>query len=555
MEITDHPIFDGVDWTTLAIREFPNLKSLLLNSRSVETAPTGLHLPQFTYSEPKELPNAHVPPTPARTYDESASISQGFAFSAFFQHSSTASPGISVLRPGSLSASTGSTSSATASFIGFSWGPRADAFPDNIFPAPEMLETTPRPQLRTPAHVQQTPLPATLSVPGTWGPGGVSSPLRGYSTPLKPYALSPHATLPRTSTIRRTAPKRAVSDREAMKQLVDCVGMSARKKVLESGRKPRIIGVVWGSNTTGSKHGTASTSRKELRFDRFAIPIPGPDYSGVSSTRSRSRSQSNSHSNSRSFSHIIAQDNQNPQPNPNDTSDIYYYSTEVPNADQDEEPDPGVSFTETTDSENGCPPSPSPSPRPGSAMSMMSMTMLSKRSGTPTVSGYLSGTSSALRRMRSGSGFGLNPSSDRSLTATMTMTGTTSSGFLSIPSAGAEKLDFRLGQPPLARDKAEEVQLPSYTKQDGLESEKDQGTAILPSIVRTTSSSLGTKFKPVAAGNAGKPATSRPRSSTIAVMSSSGLRLEEMERRHASMMQDIGQLEDRFDEVTAWIRL
>jgi hypothetical protein len=43
------------------------------------------------------------------------------------------------------------------------------------------------------------------------------------------------------STLRRTrtAPRRAVSDREAMRQLVDCIGLSAHKKILAAGRTPR----------------------------------------------------------------------------------------------------------------------------------------------------------------------------------------------------------------------------------------------------------------------------------------------------------------------------
>ena len=56
-----------------------------------------------------------------------------------------------------------------------------------------------------------------------------------------------------TTTLRRTrtAPRRAVSDREAMRQLVDCIGLSARKKVLEAGRTPRVV---------------ATTTTKSLRF-------------------------------------------------------------------------------------------------------------------------------------------------------------------------------------------------------------------------------------------------------------------------------------------------
>ena len=48
-------------------------------------------------------------------------------------------------------------------------------------------------------------------------------------------------TIPCASTLRRTrtAPRRAISDREAMRQLVDCVELSARKKVFRAGRTSR----------------------------------------------------------------------------------------------------------------------------------------------------------------------------------------------------------------------------------------------------------------------------------------------------------------------------
>ncbi|PPQ70142.1 hypothetical protein CVT25_005815 [Psilocybe cyanescens] len=448
MEITDHPLFNGVNWSTL----------------SNEPAPSGLHLPQFTYTTPEQpaQPDTALADQP---YDDSASLSQGFAFSAFFQPSTSVSPGLSVLRPSpgsgsnhlnaSLAASWKDTSNSASSFIGFSWGPRKDAFPDELPDAQSVPyvnedskpQPTPRPLIRTPLRSQQphqTPVASnhthhTLSVPPTWGPGAFSTPgpFHAFSTPVKAYALSPYGTLPRTSTIRRTAPRRNVSDREAMKQLVDCVGMSARKKVMESGRKPRLLSIFGSKSSNSGRRGSASagtgamskgtngTTRKELRFNRFTTPIPRPDYSGASS---------------------LARSAVLPEPKfvideNNDTSDIYCHPSQqmyMQDADR-------YASSETTDSEGDGPPSPSPSPRPGSAMSMMSM---SRRSATPTVSGYFSatGTLSGIgSRRRSGSGSNLVPLGDRSVTATMT---TTSSGLLSIPSAGAMNLEFKIGKPP-----------------------------------------------------------------------------------------------------------
>lgn len=240
-----------------------------------------------------------------------------------------------------------------------------------------------------------------------------------------------------------------VSDHEVMKQLINCVGMSARKKVLESGRKPRILTMFdvsskGGGGSMGSQTGSAGTGfkssvggygtlRKELRFNRFTMPIPGLDYSAVNSSKSRGVMALEPSRNGN-------RDNDKRKPlGTMDDSDIYYYSQEY-NAKANPKPSrysPSSSST-SNDSEGGHPPSPSPSPRPGSAMSMMSMTMLSQRSRTPTISGYFSSG-----RMRSGSGSLLVPIGDCSVAVTTTGTGT-SSGLLSIPSAGVGNLEFEV---------------------------------------------------------------------------------------------------------------
>ena len=116
----------------------------------------------------------------------------------------------------------------------------------------------------------------------------IPRPLAGPSSPSTPYFQPPltHTSLPtpqarhyplstpmRTpftfprSSVRKpgSTVKRAVSDREAMKQLVDCVGLSARNKVLESGRKPRVL--------TLASLGVGPSLKKELRFDYAVEPI------------------------------------------------------------------------------------------------------------------------------------------------------------------------------------------------------------------------------------------------------------------------------------------
>ncbi|KIJ16169.1 hypothetical protein PAXINDRAFT_132796 [Paxillus involutus ATCC 200175] len=282
LEITEHPFFKDTNWS--AVGE--------------EDAPPGLHVPQFSYTSPTIPAPCGEPP---ESHDESHS--QPFAFSALFQSSFDTSQGLSGVRS-TPRTSPGTTSSQTeAAFLGFSWGPSREAFPlldgNASHRVPEVL-ATPRPLL----PVQAGPHPSR-------GPSQVSSVhLSTFATPIRPHNVTLYHTLPRTSTIRRTAIRRAVSDREAMKQLVDCIGMSARKKVLASGRKPRIL-----DSLTKSR---LNTVKKELRFGPSAI-----------------------------------------------VTNRTYDSVDFP-------PIAIVSESEGTESGSEGPPSPSPSPRPGSAMSMLS---------------------------------------------------------------------------------------------------------------------------------------------------------------------------------------
>ncbi|KIJ62313.1 hypothetical protein HYDPIDRAFT_176625 [Hydnomerulius pinastri MD-312] len=282
LEITEHPFFKDTRWSAVGR----------------EDVPPGLHVPHFTYTAPVVPVPCEVPP---ESQDESHS--QPFAFSALFQSSVDTSQGLSILRSTSRT-SCGSLSSHTeAAFIGFSWGPCRDAFPlsdespSNRVPDPL---TTPRPLL----PIQSMAYPSL-------GPHKVSSVhLNAFATPVRPHNVALYHTLPRTSTIRRTAVRRAVSDREAMKQLVNCIGMSARKKVLASGRKPRMLDSINRSRS--------NTVKKELRFGPPPI-VTNKTYDSVD------------------FPPVIV-----------------------------------TSESEGTESGSEGPPSPSPTPRPGSAMSVLS---------------------------------------------------------------------------------------------------------------------------------------------------------------------------------------
>ncbi|PFH47507.1 hypothetical protein AMATHDRAFT_6687 [Amanita thiersii Skay4041] len=317
-EITGHPVFRGVDW--------PNLKS--------RKAPLDLHLPQFEYAEPP----ANVQPNESAALSDE-SLSNGFSFSAFFQSSSSgsayASPGISSIKRKISPAR--SSFDCESFFIGFSWGPPLHAFTDTTAPRTRNQgavsnANTSMPIRMTSTQVNQSILSRVGTVQSTPLPTA-----HRFSTPTRFSSLTPYGTLPRPSTVRRSAPRRTMSDREAMKQLVDCVGMSARKKVLESGRKPRLL-------TSFSR--STSLSRKELRF--VSSPIPLPNY----------------------FSSSAGED----VDHDSEMRGPAGLSVSIPNT------DPHAIFSGTEDTESEGPPS--PSPRPGSSMS--------RRSATPTVSSIMS---------------------------------------------------------------------------------------------------------------------------------------------------------------------
>ncbi|KAG8221470.1 UbiA prenyltransferase family-domain-containing protein [Butyriboletus roseoflavus] len=228
LEITEHPFFKFTHWANVG----------------TDDAPPALHVPHFTYTAMDATCCA-----PAESQDES--VSQPFHFSALFQSSMSMSPGWSILRSTPRATPDSGSPRAEASFIGFSWGPLRDAFllsdGSTSQRVPEVLKTS-RPLL--PVQSSPYPLHGQSEVP--------SDHLNAFTTPVRRHNVTLYHTLPRTSTTGRTLMRRAVSDREAMRQLVDCIGMSARKKVLASGRKPRLLDSI--------KHSRTINIRKELRF-------------------------------------------------------------------------------------------------------------------------------------------------------------------------------------------------------------------------------------------------------------------------------------------------
>ena len=504
MEITDHPLFDGVDWRTLADRKVIILVSLrmLQYCYILEVAPIGLHLPQFTYTEPKIATNTGATDNdPPVQYEDSITRPSPVPVSGNASKSVLGS---------SLSTTFDSTRSAS-SFIGFSWGPLTDAFPPAVPTTSAIAELGTETRNTRDADILSTPRPFTNNTPYS------------YSTPRRPYALSPYHTLQRTSTIRRSnAPRRSVSDREAMKQLVDCVGMSARKKVLESGRKPRAIGIWSLSGKSGMRgEGTGKGSYKELRFDPLATPIPRPDYSALGpssemgSTRSRRNNSNDSHSSS----------NGDQRNNQLRTFAYNYASSEGTN----------------TDSEDDVGGPPSPSPRPGSAMSTMSM---SRRSGTPTTTTMLTMSGSLNNLTSTGTLSSYRARGNNSVA------GTSSLSIPSATSAGPLNLNFKLGLPPenaaaAAADgrKAAPLAIPSARRNSNPEPQRRSESL---SILQNGNRQKATRDHDESGLNMSYLSDFQSQS-----QNQSQSQWDELEMRHAAMMEDIENLEERFQGLNA----
>ena len=336
--------------------------------------PQDLHLPEFNYDVPLTghlLPQDSPDPV-ARTppLDES-DTSLPFAFSALRQLSSANSLSVSSMQmtPASKFSQSvaGTIGQAASSFIGFTWGPAFDSFdPKKGSPTPKkvafhnLLDTTGNQALHNRLMVPATPRGNTGKV--------FATPVRGDPM-ATPFA--------RSSTVRRsTAPRRVVSDREAMRELVNLVGMSARKRVVESGRKPRILtGISVGER---SSRRTSSGTIKELRFDMTPTVVP-PDE------RVKQRRRASSASLSYTSSMVSADASSRTSdptwsrtpPQPNFTVTGISSGSRVEEEEAEDNYDVDEDETET---ETEIPASPTPGPRPGSAMSMMS-----RRSQTPTV--------------------------------------------------------------------------------------------------------------------------------------------------------------------------
>ncbi|KAG8952885.1 hypothetical protein FRC04_003334 [Tulasnella sp. 424] len=164
----------------------------------------------------------------------------GVRFSAFFD----STMGMSTMETETVQSTPGpppeDLQPRVSSFIGFTWGPSKDAFSPKPLPSHQSGSKTPleRSTVQVPATpypIQQTPghglFRSTLLRQHR-----ISDPLPNFITPMRPNLLHYPTTIPRTGSARRVRP---VSDRQAMEEMMAQVGKSARKRVLESGKKPR----------------------------------------------------------------------------------------------------------------------------------------------------------------------------------------------------------------------------------------------------------------------------------------------------------------------------
>jgi hypothetical protein len=130
-------------------------------------------------------------------------------------------------------------------FVGFTWGPRPNAFDIVIntshTPLREMHNTPENINRHVPPTIYRPMNRPLFDVRFSEPPATVNR----FATPVRPPMPHAQSTIPRTVGFPTSVrPTRVVSDREALRQMINCVSVSARKKVLESGRKPRFISLL-----------------------------------------------------------------------------------------------------------------------------------------------------------------------------------------------------------------------------------------------------------------------------------------------------------------------
>lgn len=163
--------------------------------------------------------------------------------------------GLALGSPGSKEA--GQADDDEIEWDGFTWGPTLHAFAPVtsiglLADAQASTFTSPQP-LSSVGRSSQTPLRPTPP-----------SARNSFQTPSRPSpAVGSSSGAP--STVRRSRP---MSEQRQLQELVDCVGLSARRRVLESGRKPRLL-VLRKADVDG-RLGSAGRENKSPNHDPFS---------------------------------------------------------------------------------------------------------------------------------------------------------------------------------------------------------------------------------------------------------------------------------------------
>lgn len=307
----------------------------------------------------------------------------------------------SILRtPSALrqSHATNDVSMGLSAFIGFSWGPRKDItlVPDapgaNLSAdasamspqfAAHNVQSTPR-QFPRVAPVLATPLGPRM--PTIFGSvrqqQRLVTPMRpgqqAYMTPARPLVATPGGAVASSAT----AGRRGVSEREAMRQLIDCVGMSARKTVLASGRKPRLLNTELFRPPAGADERTSrAPDLARARNRSRSVSISTIEFTeNLTQSVPRARGQSGGSSVRKELRFADVPAVLGGDASGGGIADASAATSRNSLGYVDARPLESDTETETEAETASAPPSPSPSPRPGSAMS------LSRRSMTPTAS-------------------------------------------------------------------------------------------------------------------------------------------------------------------------
>lgn len=252
----------------------------------VEPLPEGLQHPEFEY----DIPTQSIRDDELDCDEED--YSKGFAFSAFFNSSVSASSDSTTPNAANLTFARATTPFVSpdpdaallpphlAQYVGFTWGPTIEAF-DHGATSPRNHEAKIAPStLRTPL-----PMAKRARFSQTPGPSSLPDTQNKFVTPIRPSSSAvPPSTVRRTvgGTARKVGSTRTMSDVEAMKQLGDCIRASARKRMNQyAGRTPGPRFALGPAGATENDTAKRSWARIKLDFERMGDQVKGDTFAGT----------------------------------------------------------------------------------------------------------------------------------------------------------------------------------------------------------------------------------------------------------------------------------